>query len=390
MADATSSLFDGFMVAGFECSDQRLEDGRRLDLLTSTQHDRWIDADYARLRALGIRACREGVSWVHCERSPRAFDFSRLAPRVDAARRHGLRVAWDLMHFGWPDDVDVFATGFPARFGRYAAAVARWFADHGEHEPLITPINEMSFLAWAGGDVRCLNPFAMARGVEFKAQLVLASIEAIEAIRAVSPRARFLQPEPLIRVIPDPSQPRTWRRVACDDLLQFQAWDMLAGRVWPRLGGDPRYLDIVGVNVYPANQFTIDGTTIERGDARYHPLAGQLLEVAARYGRPLLISETGSEDGDRAPWLRYVADECATALRADCDLHGLTLYPVLNHPGWLDDRHCRNGIWDYADAEGHRVPDDALAEEVRRQGPRLADERAAMLERSVAERRRSA
>ena len=35
-------------------------------------------------------------------------------------------------------------------------------------------------------------------------------------------------------------------------------------------------------------------------------------------------------------------------------LVGLCLYPIVNHPGWDDDRHCQNGLWDYADANGGR------------------------------------
>ena len=106
---------------------------------------------------------------------------------------------------------------------------------------MVTPVNEMSYLAWAGGHVRCLFPFCAARGVELKAQLVRATIEAIEAIREVSPGARFLQPEPLMTLVPAPEHPLTWRRVESDNLLQYQAWDMLSGRVWPSLGGHPRY-----------------------------------------------------------------------------------------------------------------------------------------------------
>ena len=26
----------------------------------------------------------------------------------------------------------------------------------------------------------------------------------------------------------------------------------------------------------------------------------------------------------------------------------------MNHPGWEDDRHCYNGLWDYADTSGAR------------------------------------
>jgi hypothetical protein len=376
--------FDGFFLAGFECSDHRVEDGRRVDVLAGTGHDRLAARDYALLRGVGIDACREGVSWVRCEPQPGCFDFGSLLPRLAAAREYGIQISWDLMHFGWPDDVDVLAPGFPARFGSYAKAFVRWLADHSDRRWLFTPINEMSFLAWAGGDMRILNPFCAARGVELKVQLVLATIEAIEEIRQVFPGARFLHPEPLINIVADPGLPKTWRRVESDNLLQYQAWDMLSGRVWPRLGGHPKYLDILGVNFYPDNQFMPDGTTVHRGDARYRPLSHLLAEVGQRYGRPLIISETGSEGDARVPWLRYVADECAVALAGGCDLHALTLYPILNHPGWVDDRHCHNGLWDYPDEAGERACHQPLAEEIARQSERLREVRAAMLARRAA------
>jgi hypothetical protein len=104
-----------------------------------------------------------------------------------------------------------------------------------------------------------------------------------------------------------------------------------------------------------------------------------LLEVQARYGRPMFLSETGSEGDARAGWLRYVSGECLIALGAGCELHGITLYPVLNHPGWLDARHCPNGLWDYADGSGERAIHEPLAAEVRRQAPLLEAARARML-----------
>jgi len=373
-------LFEGVFLAGFECSDHRLEDGRRLDLLASTRHDELANADYARLRPLGMTACRDGVSWVRCEPRPQHYEFSSLLPRIASAAQHGLTIIWDLMHFGWPDHVDVFSPTFPMRFGQYVHAFSKWLAEHTDQTPMITPINEMSFLAWAGGDVRCMNPFLAARGVELKVQLVLATIEAIEAIRAVLPHARFLHPEPVINIVADPNHPKTWRRVESDNLLQFQAWDMLSGRVFPSLGGQESYLDIIGVNFYADNQFTPEGTTVPRGDPRYRPLAELLGDVWTRYQRPMIVSETGSEGSTRESWLRYVADECVLALSRGVELHGVTLYPVLDHPGWNDDRHCQNGLWGYPTDGGDRAAYGPLAEELERQAPRLVSARAAMLE----------
>src|SRR3954469_22069845 len=131
---------------------------------------------------------------------------------------------------------------------------------------MLAVMNEISFLAWAAADVGCMYPFELARGVELKVQLVRACIAGIEAVRAILPGARFVQPDPLIHIVQAPDQPGTRRRIEADRLLQYQAWDMLSGRIWPELGGDPRYLDILGVNFYPDNQFMLDGTTIQHGD----------------------------------------------------------------------------------------------------------------------------
>jgi hypothetical protein len=376
-------LAGGFFFAGFECSDHRLETGRRLDLLTATRHEEFAAADYARLRSVGIQTCREGLSWVRCEPRRGEFDFSSTLGRLAAGVGHGIQIYWDVMHFGWPDHVDVFAIDFPQRFARFAQAFARHLAAHPPAAPLFTLINEMSFLAWAGGDVACMNPFAFARSPELKTQLVLATLAGIQAVRAVAPEARFLQSEPLIHIVRSPTQPLTWRQVECDNLAQFEALDMLQGLSWARLGGGPGFLDVIGVNVYPNNQFMLDGTTIPRSDPRFKPLAQGLVETWNRYHRPMIISETGSEGGDRAGWLRYVADQCVIAMGEGCELHGITLYPILNHPGWLDDRHCHNGLWDYADDQGRRALDETFAHELQRQTPRLNAARDAMLLRRL-------
>src|SRR4051812_37658909 len=84
-------LFEGVFLGGFECSCQKLADGRRLDLIAATQHDELADRDYARLRQVGMTACRDGASWVTAERGAR-YDFSRIARMLHAANRHGIDV----------------------------------------------------------------------------------------------------------------------------------------------------------------------------------------------------------------------------------------------------------------------------------------------------------
>jgi hypothetical protein len=73
----------------------------------------------------------------------------------------------------------------------------------------------------------------------------------------------------------------------------------------------------------------------------------------------------------RPAWLRYMCREVFTAVEAGVPVEGLCLYPILNHPGWDDDRHCLNGMFDYADADGRREVYQPLAEEVARQHANL-------------------
>ena len=142
---------------------------------------------------------------------------------------------------------------------------------------------------------------------------------------------------------------------------------MLVGRLWPQLGGDERYLDVLGVNYYPNNQWVLDGPTLQRDDPRYRPFRDLLREAWERYGRPLVVAETGSQDDARAEWLRYIAGEVRAARREGVPVGGICLYPILNYPGWDDDRHCQSGLWGYPGPGGHRDIHVPLAQELARQ-----------------------
>jgi hypothetical protein len=87
-------------------------------------------------------------------------------------------------------------------------------------------------------------------------------------------------------------------------------------------------------------------------------------EVDRRYHRPLFIAETGAENRARAGWLRYICQETSAAIANGIPVHGLCLYPILNHPGWLDNRHCHNGLWDYPNERGERKLYKPLANEL--------------------------
>jgi hypothetical protein len=362
-------LFPSFFMGGFECSTHTLASGRRLDLIRGTQHDRFVAQDYYRLAELGLRVARDGIRWNLIEVTPGRFDFSSVVPMVRAARQTGLQVIWDLLHFGWPDGLDIFQPEFLTRFARFVHAAAEFFRNESDGPYWFTPVNEISFFAWAGGTEGCINPFAKERGMELKTQLVRSAIVAMETIREVIPEARFTLVEPIIHVVPTPGKPEEVPVAAARNASKYESWDMLAGRAWPQLGGDPKYLDLVGVNFYPHNEWLLseEGCGFIRTDhPSYKPFRELLADVFARYGKPLYISETGTEDAERVPWLRYVCEEVFAAMESGIPIEGICLYPIVNHPGWVDDRHCYNGLWDYADERGQREIYEPLEAEIHR------------------------
>jgi hypothetical protein len=183
---------------------------------------------------------------------------------------------------------------------------------------------------------------------------------------------RLLSPEPVIHIIGNPDIPGDEVEAENYRRAQYQVWDMLSGSLFPELGGRPDYLDVIGCNFYPRNEWVHNATvSLERSDPRYKPFYRILEEVWHRYRRPMLVSETGTEDDERGDWFNYVADEVKKAHKSGIPVHGVCLYPILNHPGWVDDRYCCNGLFDYADENGHREIHEPLAAAIRRQHSEL-------------------
>ena len=360
------SLFKSFWQAGFECSTHKLKSGKRLDLVAATGHDVFANRDFARLNEIGLRTAREGLRWHLIETRRGRYDFSSVAPMLEAAQRHGIQILWDLMHFGWPDWLNIFHPEWVEAAGRLACAFGDFLRRETSDTAFVAPVNEISFWAWAGGDTAYLNPFCKGRGHELKRQLVRGALHAAQALRAELPSVRLLAPEPVIHIVGDPGRPDDVRQAAEYRSSMFEAWDMISGRSHAELGGTEDCLDVIGVNYYDRNQWWNYGKTIRRHEREYRPFREILAEVYARYRRPLFVSETGTEDLDRPYWLAYVAGEVEAAIETGVPVQGICVYPILNHPGWDDDRHCFNGLWDYPGARGEREIYRPLAGELQR------------------------
>ena len=355
------SIFRSFWMGGFEGACHINSLGRRLDMVAATQHDLYVDEDYARLSEVGIQVARESLRWPLIEWAGR-FDFSSLIPMLRAANRYGVQVIWTLCHYGWPEDLDLLSPAFVDRFARFSGAAARFIADHSEWSPLYSPVNEISFICWAVCCSGLMHPYpacAGGRDHELKRQLVRAAIAAIEAIWDVNPRARIVHIDPLIHVIAPPDRPDLAEAARAERDSMFEAWDMLRGSRDEDLGGDPKYLDLIGVNYYHCNQWeclTQDRLHWHLEDPRRQPLHRLLQEVYERYRTPLLIGETSHVGVGRGQWIREIGAEVDLAQRLGIPIEGICLYPIIDRTDWDNDSHWHNsGLWDLVPDEDGRL-----------------------------------
>ena len=340
--------FKSFWMAGFECTDQINAYGNRVDFLEITGHLSMLADDYKNLSILDMKTVREGIRWSVVEKFPYQYDFSTVGEMIRVAQENSIQQVWDICHFGFPDDLTPLHPMFARRFAALCRAFVQFYRNLvPEGELIVTPINEVSFLSWLGGDVRGTSPFCVGQGWEVKYRLMKAYIEGIEAMKEVDASVRILTTEPLICIIPheDAGQEEIDLAFSVHD-NQFQVTDILCGKICPELRGKPEYLDILGYNFYFNNEWVLSTHDFldwrkEYNDERFVPLHELLKSAYQRYQRPFVITETSHPKEDRPLWVEMIVRECALTLSAGLPLWGVCWYPILNRPDWdnLDDWH---------------------------------------------------
>jgi beta-glucosidase/6-phospho-beta-glucosidase/beta-galactosidase len=351
-------VFRSFFVGGFDCSEGLNASRQPIDHLAATQHDRFVGPDYRRLRRIGIKAAREGISWQRSVRGRHRFDFSSLEPILAAASCQEIDLIFDLFHFGYPEGLDPFGDEFAPRFADYSYAAAKFVAERVDGVPSFAPMNEPSYFAWAAGHAARFAPYCRDRAFDLKVALLRAAIQAVNGIWAAVPNARIISVDPVCRVVPPVARPDLQPEAdAFNQGAVLEGWDMLAGRKLPELGGSRRHLGVVGINYYWTNQWELGSaeTPLPDDDPRRVRLRDLATGVWSRYGGDLMITETGHINEHRARWLEDLADEILGILDHGVGLRGVCLYPVLGMPSWHDSlRHLKMGLWDLS-AVGNRM-----------------------------------
>ena len=302
--------FQSFWMGGFECADHLNAWGSRVDFLNLTDHLSQLNEDYIRLKFVNISTVREGIRWSQVEVAPYQYDFTIVGHMLDAGRRHGIQQIWDICHFGFPADLTPLHPHFTSRFVSLCTAFATYCLPRYTKEPLIvTPFNEVSFLSWLGGEVGGTSPYAVRNGWEVKYAIMRAYIAGVAAMKILDANILILTTEPLVNVVPPLfATEGDILNASSTHELQFQAMDMLCGKICSELGGKPEYMDILGYNYYFNNQWVTGFKENipwknEYADPRWRSLSSLMQEAYHRYGKPVALTETSHPGEERADWM---------------------------------------------------------------------------------------
>lgn len=367
-------IFPTFFISGFECSTFLWKDQGRRNLVEETQHHRHAHEDYTLLRSLGIDVAREGIPWPLVD-SDGTYCFDYIDPIIAALEETQIKPIWDLCHYGYPEELDPFSDEFTDRFARYCRAAAEHVISRLPGPYFFTPINEITFFSFCGGEWGWVAPYKKTREDRFRFRLALckAAIAGVKAIREVEPQARMVHIDPLVQVVAPRDRPdliEAAHRETYEDT--FLAWDIISGKAYPELGGSPEILDIVGANHYSFGQMEYRESgphqALEPDDDRIKPLCELMGWVWERYRRPMIIGETSGLEAGRDEWLRDIMEEALAAVNLGMDLHGICLFPAVDMPDWHSGEWLHNGICDLVETEGDlkRVPYAPYIAELRR------------------------
>ena len=352
-------------MGGFECADHINRHGDRVNLLKETQHDLRVREDYQLLSDMGIQTVREGICWSEVEKVPGVYDFSEVLNRMNAAKDFGIQQIWDLIHFGYPDGIFPTHPHFIWRFENLCRAFVQFYKTHFTETLFVVPVNEISFLSWHSGENRGTVPFAIHNGWDIKYHLCKAALQGIRILKEELPDCKIVMVEPLVKI---------HSRNDDDDVshrneYQFEAMDIIAGRMCPELGGNETYLEILGFNYYWNCQWKGEAESLDWPDLLQErtSLKDLLTQVYQRYNKPIFLSETGHFGEGRVNWLEEISSECFAAREEGVDFQGICIYPVTDRPDWDNlSSYSQCGLFDL-DENKNRLPEVAYIESLKNQ-----------------------
>ena len=334
-------------VVGFEST---YHPGAGVDALDTTGHSVHWQQDLADMTRAGMRHVRYPLRWQRIEPEPGVFDWAETDRVLGHLRDVGAVPIVDLVHHTtYPDWLSDGFRGadFGPAFERYTTAVAErypWLSAY-------TLFNEPFATLFLAGHEGLWPPYD--RGLDGFRRLLQSVLPSLSRAAA---RWRELLPH-AHHVWVDTAEHHTGsgsgaeyaalandRRHAVLDLVLGHDLDRERPFLSTLLrdGGEsllelpPIRIDVLGLDYYCHSEWFYDESGSHSPSPHPVGLAAVTEHYAARYGLPLMLTETNIRGvpSDQTSWLRYTLEQYELALSRGVPLHGYCWFPQVDSADW--------------------------------------------------------
>ena len=287
-----------------------------------------------------------------------SYDVATVEPFIEAANRHRYRCDLGPVPLRLPRSSRPLERGFCRALSPIIAS--RWAASSttaAKGTCFFTPVNEPSFLAFAGGEKGLFPPYCEGRGWDLKVALCRAAIAGHRGAMGGQPRLPHRQRRPAL-----PRRLFARSALGCRGGAGFQRPAGIPGLGHARRTPAARAGRIAGASRYHRHQLLLDqpvGVARRAAARRQDPPARRGRSTPRALERPDLLGlgplwRTDDHHRDRA--CRRPARPMAVRGGAGgrkfccakaCRLGGVCLYPILGMPEWHEpDVWTPMGLWD--------------------------------------------
>ncbi len=354
---------------GVECTINRVGDVY-FDQASKSGHRERLDADLRRFAELGIHTLRTAILWEHFEATNSWASSDLLFAALD---KHEIHPIVGLLHHGsGPRSTHLLDPKFPEKLAAFALQVAQRYPSAVDFTPVNEPQTTGRFACLYGHwypHQRSMKSYVRALFHQLKGTVL-----AMEAIRTVTPAARFISTEDGGQIFSTSRlesfrQEREQRRWLGMDLLcgcvkrTHPLFSFLTGHglledeiLW--FADHPCPPSILGLNYYVTSDRFLDHRLelypphFAGGDTGHEPLAdveavrvyregisgvGPILKQAwERYSIPVAITEAhlGCDPEEQMRWLAEIWNDSLEARTAGIDVRAVTVWALLGSFNW--------------------------------------------------------
>jgi len=340
--------------------DLYIEQGHAPEQRNGTFSWTHFDKDLALLKAVGVNHYRFGIEWARVEPRPGVYNEDAIRHYVEMARRvraAGIEPVATLWHFTFPDWLTDFEHPekshwlHPLTDAHWQVYVAKMVAALKPYVRVYAPQNEPNGMLPLAYLAEHWPPRALFRLWTYR-KAVNASIaqfrEAAAIIRAQRPDALIIS----VQALP------WWKRDRVSDPTAA-VYNAMRRVCYDHLDGIYDVCDLIGFNYYYSQNATIaDFLYAGRGEKSdsYTQMGWiidpesfyrLIMDVSARYGKPMVITENGVGTLNEQKKIKYLRDhinQMRRAMSEGADIRGYFAWTLVDNYEWHEGYKANFGL----------------------------------------------